>query len=90
VPGQGFFVVIVGGSHEISSMPAVGIKRGSKDHSKGDGPFVRRGARMKSGPDSSLFQLLPRTQTGRSQLSWTRQVRRDLRGTGEGVSIDLF
>jgi len=28
-----FFVVIVGGSHEISSMPAVGIKRGSKDHS---------------------------------------------------------
>lgn len=33
VPGQGFFVVIVGGSHEISSMPAVGIKRGSKDHS---------------------------------------------------------
>ena len=23
----------LGGSHEISSMPAVGIKRGSKDHS---------------------------------------------------------
>lgn len=41
-------------------------------------------------PDSSLFELLPRTQTGRSQLSWTGQVRRDLRGTGEGVSIDLF
>jgi hypothetical protein len=29
----GLFLVIVGGSHEISSMPAVGIKRGSKDHS---------------------------------------------------------
>ena len=46
----GLFLVIVGGSHEISSMPAVGIKRGSKDHSihyiKGDGLFVRRG-----GPD---------------------------------------
>lgn len=39
-------------------------------------------------PDSSLFELLPRTQTGRSQLSWTGQVRRDLRGTGEGVSSD--
>jgi len=42
---------------------------------------------MKSVTDSSLFQLLPRTQTGGSQLYWTRQDSRDLRGTGQSQSI---
>ena len=43
---------------------------------------------MKSGPDSSLFELLPGTQA--EDLTCPGQVRRDLRGTVEGVSIDLF
>jgi hypothetical protein len=69
-------------------------KGGGGDHYGRDPPasilLHSTGAWPEFRPDSSLFELLPRTQTGRSQLSWTGQVRRDPRGTGEGVSIDLF
>ncbi|KAK6923587.1 LOW QUALITY PROTEIN: hypothetical protein RJ641_011891 [Dillenia turbinata] len=74
--GQGFFL-IVGGSHQIYA--------GRRNQTKVEGPFDSlRGIAAPSpgaipGPSSrraghsSLFELLPRTQTGRSQLSWTGQ-----------------
>jgi len=63
----------------IVRRPAAAEQRGIAAPSPGaiPGPGSRRAGRawIQSGPDSSLFQLLPRTQTGRSQLSWTGQVR---------------
>ena len=85
-PRPRFFCIVRG--------PAAAEQRGIVAPSPGaiPGPSSRRAGRawIQTRPDSSLFELLPRTQTGRSQLSWTGQVRRDLRGTGGGVSIDLF
>lgn len=79
---------------DINEPSLMDVAHDTINSTQGLAPFPDLAADGRAGPefrpDSSLFELLPRTQTGRSQLSWTGQVRRDLRGTGEGVSIDLF